>query len=229
MAIVRVQGNARGTSLTDTISVTMASNPISGNVLVAVIGVCASAARTVLSIVQAGVTWTYQIGIVGVYDYDDTAEIWFGVVGAGASKDVTVTLSWVANHGGVADICEYSGVETSGFLDKTATSSGWNDLKTGTTVATTQANELWIGGIEADYSRTQSLPTNGFTLLDGALYDEGSLAYLEKIVSATGTANSGTTASGNCASGGCIATFKGKAAAPPKGTIGIHAKLAGII
>jgi len=57
MAITRVQGNARGTGAVTPLAVTMASNPTSGNVLVAVIGTAGAATRTVSSITQTNVTW----------------------------------------------------------------------------------------------------------------------------------------------------------------------------
>jgi len=214
MAITRVQGNARGTSTTATISVTIASTPISGNVLVAGIAACKYGAYvTVNSITQTGVTWTKQISkSYKTYTYV-TTEIWFGVVGDGASTTVTIALSSDAGYGGIADICEYSGVATTDFLDKTATLGGYtNAPKTGTTATTTQADELWIGSIIA--TGGQTTPINGFTLLDGVVYQVVSEAYLEKIVSTTGTAGSGTSTSSSTDWAGCIATFKAAAAGP---------------
>ena len=58
---------------------------------------------------------------------------------------------------------------------------------------TTQPSELWIGGITVGAAAAQSSATNGFTLLDGDTGTQISVAYLEKVVSATGAANSGTT------------------------------------
>jgi hypothetical protein len=208
-SIIRVQGNSSGTSTTSTISVTLVSTPISGNVLVAVVGFFCSASRSVSSISETGVSWTGQIrkeyNLYGVYA---EIEIWFGVVSAGASTSITVTLTGAATYGGTADVCEYSGVETTNFLDKTASAQGNNKYpKTGTTATTTQADELWIGGTVL-YSYAQTTPTNDFALLDGALYQYESTAYLEKIVSATGTANSQTTGGGIQQWAGCIATFK---------------------
>jgi len=203
--ITRVQGNARGTSTTSPIPVTMASTPTSGNVEVAVIALHSytSILRTVTSITQTGVTWTYQIrqanGVLGV-------EIWFGVVGSGASTSISISLSGTI-YNGIADVCEYSGVATSSFLDKTATNTGSSKSPdTGTTATTTQADELWIGGTLLN-TYAQTTPKNGFTLFDGVVYVYDSVAYLEKIVSATGTANSGTTGSGGSPWSGCIATF----------------------
>ena len=215
MAIVRVQGNARGTSTTDTITVVQASAPTNGNVNVATIGCADSGAATkvVSSISQTNVVWTSQITKTGAFGQIGS-EIWFGVVGAGASDTITVNLSGDSDLGATADVCEYSGILTAGFLDKTASSSGGAGTvtNTGTTAATTQADELWVGVVNARYE-SQSTPTNGFTLMDGTETNNLSIVFLEKIVSAIGAANSGTTASANCYWCGCIATFKAEAVA----------------
>jgi hypothetical protein len=215
MAITRVQGNARGFITTGTsITVTQVSDPINGNVNVAIIACYGASGMKVSSIAQTGVTWTYQIKktTTGM-----AVAIWFGVVGAGASKTITITLAVSAYNGAVGDVCEYSGVLTSSFLDKTAINTGTGTTSdTGTTANTTQADELWIGAILSDY-RAQSNPTQGFTLLDGAqIPGECSGGYLEKIVSAIGTANSGDTLTSSSVWLGCIATFKAAAGATAK-------------
>ena len=203
---IRVQGNARGTTIVNSISVTMGATPTDGNVEVATIATYAATLRTVSSITQTGVTWAKQINSTAGDNKD--IEIWFGVVGSGASADITIALSDNAAYGGVADVCEYSGLLTSGFLDKNATwTSNSNQYPdTGTTGTTAQADELWVGGICARYA--QATPTDGFTLLDGALSTYMSNAYLEKIVSATGAAHSSTDQTTSAACAGCIATFK---------------------
>lgn len=210
MTITRVQGPARGTSATTTLSVTMAETPIEGNVLVVVIGLGCSVEGTVSSIVQTGVTWAKQISKVN--GTQCSVELWLGVIGSGASTSVTITLSATPSYGSIANICEYSDIATDP-LDKTATNSGDTEATdTGTTATTTEADELWIGGIGVRNSE-QDTPTNGFTLIDGVKYDNFSVAYLEKIVSSTGAANSGTTGTYLTVKwAGCIATFK---MAPP--------------
>ena len=195
---------ASGTSIT----VTMAATPASGNLLISGVGWCESTgAVTVSSITETGVTWTGQVSKNNGWD---NSAIWVGVVGAGASKTVTITLSGSgAQYGAVADIYEYSGLLTTGFLDKTASNAGGTaSPNTGTTATTTQATELWIGVTEIE-TWGQSTPTNLFTLYDGAEGSNAATAFLEKIVSSTGTANSGTTVAGANGWTGCIATFKG--------------------
>jgi len=144
-------------------------------------------------------------------------EIWFGVADASAGTAVSIALSGDPEYNGVADICEYSGVLTVAYLDKTASTFGTSAASaTGTTDATTQDSELWIGGTHVFGEHTQDTPTNGFTLLDGATVhgaQHTSLAYLEKIVNASAAASSGTTISASDAWTGVIATFKASAPA----------------
>ena len=111
---------------------------------------------------------------------------------------------------------EYSGVLTAGALDQVANSSGNNTAgTTGTTPTTTQANELWVGGIglvNANYTLTTT--NNGFTSPANAATTSGSTSVnakvyaLEKIVTTTGAASSGGTVSASSQWSGAIATFK---------------------
>ena len=161
---------------------------------------------TISSITESGVTWTLQSSkssLQSGYYYD--VEIWAGVVGSGASTSITIAISGVADNGAYADVCEYSGVLTSNFLDQIAINAGTGTTATtGTTSTTTQANELWIGAIIS--SNGGFTPAeNGFSLLTSVGENE---AYLQKIVTTTGTASTGLTIAGS-GSGwvGCIATF----------------------
>ena len=219
-SIARVQGPYRGVSTSSSLSVSLTSAPTSGNSLIAVIGTydnSASSAITVSSITQTGVTWSRQTSEVygsGIFSPYYNVEIWLGVVGSGAVTSVSISLSGSSRE--VVDICEYSGIAASP-IDKTAVSTGSSiSGSTGTTTTTAQAQELWIGGIAVGGSTSsgvsQSYATSGFTLLDGASYGSSSpytsTAFLEKIVSITGTANSGTTIGSSNRWVGCIATFK---------------------
>ena len=230
--ITRVQGNARGTSASNNINVTMSSTPTSGNLLIAVIGtmVINLPFATVSSINQTSVTWTKQVdNSYSNMNLDN--EIWAGVVSSGASKNITVNLSHVADSGGIVDVCEYSGLATACFLDQTATATGQNTTtSTGTTFTTTHANELWIGSVNAFTIYSQSTPQNGFTLLDGDPFGCIGESYLEKIVSSTGQASSGTTIPSTNYYDGCIATFgdvPSDLTPPTFGTITSNSTLAG--
>jgi flagellin-like protein len=211
--ITRVQGAVRGTSTSSTITVTLTNTPTSGNKLIAVIGTYRTndfTARTVSTITQTGVTWTMQTRQTDSSGNDvRDVEIWLGTVSSGATTPISITLTGTP-AGAVADVCEYSGLAASPS-DKTAGTDNWGtSTSTGTTTTTAQASELWIGGITVQGNNAQTSSTNGFTNRDGATYNNAmSLSYLEKIVSATGTAYSGTTISSSQYWVGCIATFKG--------------------
>jgi hypothetical protein len=139
-------------------------------------------------------------------------EIWLGIVSASASKSITINLNAAPAAAAVGDVCEYSGIATSSFLDQTASANGDNAKPlTGTTITTTQANELWVGLTMSTFSSAQSSPLNSFTLYDGTYTYPVSVAFLSYIASATGTANSGTTISNTQYWAGCIATFKAAA------------------
>ncbi len=214
----------------------MGQTPTSGNVLIAVIGTqrsSSSTERTVDSITETGVSW----GSSSQIDEHSSSpasnvEIWFGIVSSGASPSISIALSGSADGGAVADICEYSGIATTSYLDRTQVNTATTTpTSTGTTaLATTQPYELWIGGITVGAARAQSGATNGFTLLDGVAYSSTSVAYLEKIVSATGTAYSGTTVSPATRYAGCIATFRAAHAislTPATGNVGSSVSVSG--
>ena len=185
-----VHGPYRTASTSTSFTVTTTSTPTSGNVLIAVIGTSrttSGSVRTVSSITETNVAWSMQKSeSYATTTPEVDVEIWLGVVSASASTTVTINLSG-SPSGAVADICEYSGIATSSYLDQTAvnTNSG-TTTDTGTIAATTQATELWIGGITVGAANAQTAATNSFTLRDGTTGTSISVAYLEKFVSATG-------------------------------------------
>ena len=192
--ITRVQ-YARGyQSSSAVIQANMGATPTNGNTEILTYS---GMYRSITSISQTGVTWTVVITKSSAGGGAVT-EIWMGIVGAGADTWINAYLSGTSNNQVVINVCEYSG-GTFG-VDKTATNLGTTETTTdtGTTATTTYDTELWVGSTAA-YSGTnptQVNATNGFTLLDGGTvpdtgYPSGN-AYLEKIVSSTGTANSGT-------------------------------------
>jgi len=210
MAIIRVRGPSKGTSSgSSTITVTLSGTPANGNILIACIGLCPiGSGITVQSISETGVTWQKITNRVDNNGTTDT-EIWAGTVVSAASTTITINLTGTNQYYSVANICEYSGLQNA-TPDVTATNQGnTGTTNTGTTQNTTQADELWIGATSYSSGSTgQTSPTNGFTILDGQRFNSISLAYLEKIVSSTGAANSGTVNTGAAAWSGCIATFK---------------------
>jgi parallel beta-helix repeat protein len=215
-APVRIQSAGNHTELQTgvyVLNISLTSTPISGDVLVACVGsVDYSILNTVTNITQANVTWTRQVSSTGGGDgYPIDSEIWSAPVGSYASSNIEIYFDhalsismWCLS----AYVCEYSGVRT---LDKSAAASGQGETTlTGTTETTRSPMELWIGeivGAGPNGGVGGASPTNGFTLVYN--YD---LAYLEKIVSETGTASTGTTIIDGYGSSyfgwaGCIATF----------------------
>jgi hypothetical protein len=229
-SIVRVQGNFRGTwSSGSSFTITMGAAPTNGNIIILTFGVVGGSDAYISSISQTGVTWSG--GGNGVQVKNDRnpqdSEIWLGTVGASAGTVITINMNTASIANAIADACEYSGLNpaSSGVLDKTATlnTQSVTTGDTGATATTTIANELWVGNIwcEANnggQSVAQSAPQNGFTLLDGANSTTSgtymSEGYLEKIVSATGTAQAKDTVATSTLSVGCIATFKASASTP---------------
>ena len=206
-----------------TFTLTMASTPIVGDVLILAAGRDANlGAATISSISQAGVTWSNVI-----YDINGPTTdsgIWMGVVSAGAGAIITINVT--GGTGGFTSTIvsrQWSGISG---VDNTAINGGTISANsdTGITPTTSQTVELWVGAIYASndalgpsHLATQSSPTNGFTLLDGVSSgiaaggggnEQNSLGYLYRVVFATGTADSGTTLATSGVWSGAIATFR---------------------
>ena len=225
MGIVRVQGNKKATAVSNTYTIALDSTPVEGNIIILVHGGYDSGSNKVISsVVQTNVTWSQAKGNSQYRSsngwYIDV-EIWIGIVGASASKNIVVTTTAITEYI-AGDACEYSGVKTISPLDKTASNGGQavTAADVGTTATTTQANELWIGaaavGSSGGSDGNLSNPTNGFTLLDGAMGYPLTVGYFEKIVTAKGTANTSATIAASNTYAGCIATFIATVQ-PPKG------------
>ena len=230
MPIARVQGPKRGClGNSSSLSLTLDATPKFDNLLVAVIGTYGSYAPYVYSISQDNVAWSRQVESHNDSLYGRRVEIWAGVVSADASSNLTITLASSGSGSNsdpiIADVCEYQGLQTTNFLDKTATTTGvyTRTLETGYTPTTTRANELCVGGIfnVCNQGNGEDIDpdsrTNNFDyLLDGLGEQYGgqtkSLTYLEKVVSTTGIWWSGCYGGSYTtyeAYAGCMATFKG--------------------
>ncbi|MGD0995330.1 MAG: hypothetical protein ABR909_07380 [Candidatus Bathyarchaeia archaeon] len=209
-AITRVQGPAQGTTTgSSPISVTLAQTPQSGDVLIAVMGLELTGSNQPQvgpQITQTGVTWPASHSWTTTSSSGGCSiQVWWGLVNsATASKTITIALPFIQGTGTITcattDICEYSGLDTAyiqnHYIDQLTDSEGNSAvIDTGKTPTTTYANELWVGGALLN-GYSQSSPTNGFLLLDGALNNGISVSYLENIVSSTGQAESGTTGAG---------------------------------
>ncbi|MCW3996390.1 MAG: hypothetical protein NWE98_09640, partial [Candidatus Bathyarchaeota archaeon] len=212
-----VRGTVSGsTSLTATLT----QAPLSGNVLIAVIGTYRNGSTTVRTVdsINGGSggtsTWTKAISQSRTWtqypvSYAINIEIWYGVVSS-PSTTVTATLSGSSSTDAVIQLMEYSGIATTTPLDKTSTASNTGtSTSTGTTTTTAQASELWIGGVTVGANYAQTTPQNNFELINGATFASTmSVSALQRIVTSTGAASTGTTISSSSNYVGAIATFK---------------------
>ena len=201
MQTVRGEGTSASSA-----TATFGSNLVSNNVVVVIVGYFGSA--TLLSTTESGVSLTERIRSPVYINHH--LIIYTGVVSAGASRTITVTLSGPVIDV-IIDACEYQGVSIIGgnaALDVSASNYGQSAYpNTGTTTTTTQPSEIWIGGIFAG-GYGQSNPTYGFTLIDGVKIAFGSLGYLEKNAFAVGSAVSGVTLDAVYGWVGAIITLK---------------------
>jgi hypothetical protein len=206
-------GFSTGTTSTSFV-VTMGAAPARSNTLVAVISTRGSTASRVTSISQTGATWTRAAQSTN--SNGSTTEIWVAAVGDSAGTGVTIRT---AAGRCAAVVIEYSGVLTAGSpvdqINSTDSSGNSNSPLTGTTAATTQAAEVWIGGIGYRASEpTLSATLNSFTAVQSAQSGSTTSANnakvyaLERMVSATGAAGSGGTLTATVQWSGAIATFK---------------------
>ena len=191
----------------------LSTAPTAGNTLIAVISTRGTSASQISSISGGASTWTRATQTT--VSSGTTTEIWYGTnIVARASTNVVITQA--ASLRSAAVVIEYSGLLVATTLDKTNSASGTNSSPvTGTTVATTVANEVWIGGISFTNSTyTLSSPLNGFNVVasahsTNAIASTNAVVYaLEYLASATGTASSGGTLSTGGAWAGAIATFQ---------------------
>ena len=215
--------NSGGTGMT----VALKHPPADGNTLIAVIATMGHATDvvTVSSTNNIGGTQTWYraasayIPAPPLTSVDGAeTEVWYAPNVLSASTNVSI--AWNLLISGAAVVMEYSGLLTDSPSDQTATATGNNSSPTtGTTATTTQPNELWIGAIciQGD-SVTLNATNNGFTVYDritnwhwynGLFNDYYISAYtLDKVVTATGAANTGGSLNSGTYWAGAIATFK---------------------
>jgi hypothetical protein len=230
--IRRVQGNAKGSTFSNNISIILSARPQEGDVLIAAIGAGSNGLIGVSKITEGGVSWTpiyvYNIPSSQVmrphYPSESyTCEIWIGIVNSEANASLSVDLTNTATYGATCDVCEYSNINTTAPLDQYGSGAiecYGNIVPTGFTPPTNQSNELWIGAIWTDGGQ-QSTAGNGI-LMDGSANSYGnSLSFIEQIVNEIGVASSNTTISplsypSNFV--GIIATFRGVSGSTPTPT-----------
>ncbi len=201
-----------------------------GDTLFFVIGERATSSL-VSSVTQSGASWSRNLSAAS--SSGATVEIWSASNVQSAVTSTKITLTRNATTSVI--LAEFSGVwlASSTSVDKTATSTSaaaGTTARTGQTAATTQANELWLGGINAIRVTAMSSPSNGFTLQatsTGSTTAGTEIGLLYKLASSTGNATSAITLGSSTRWAGAIVAFKaqptitiGNGAEPAPTTIG---------
>ena len=236
MAITVVQTAQGGSVNAGMASATFGSPVTAGNTVIAVLAtypivVSLSAPtdsksnvyHTAVTKTQATITTTYEVGIYYAYN-----------VTGGSSFNVTMSGYTFCCCGpsvqqvGIT-IYEISGLTTTNPLDKTASNgvnnSGTN-IPTGTTAATSVANEFLLGAgnvISSNVTNwTVNSPWTNLILNDSGSNFNLTLLSAQQIVSSTGTYSATFTETGLLNAGGAaaIATFTGGASGPPAAATG---------
>ena len=123
------------------------------------------------------------------------------------------TFSVSAKANWVLSVSEWSGIATSGPLDRTAWASSANQKGTmatsGSTGVTSQPVELVIGGIRGAAKLAESAPTHGFVQLDQRIAGGITLGVFDLVTVAAGTQSTSVTLSIPANWRGAIASFRG--------------------
>lgn len=209
MAIAFVQStsgiNANG-STQNIVATAFASANTAGNAIIVVVAYDGAATNISGVTDTKGNTYTKAILSGG----NTNVSIWYALnIGAQTSNVVTVGGAF---NDGVVIAQEFSGLATTGALDKTASATGSNGgtLTLGTTAATTTASQLVIGALEFDYFTGDTLSVgSGYSNFVTAHSNFASGAMESKIIAATGTQTATVVASDTqfYSWSGAIATF----------------------
>ncbi len=150
-------------SVGTTVVVTLPGSSTTGNTLIACIG--GNNTPTVASIAGGGVTtWAKAVSS----NTQRVAEIWYGVVTAGAVTAVTVTFGGTLAANTEANVSEWSGVLTTGTIVDASGSNTGGATATATTatIATSDAGDLLIACTRPNGGKVLSSgPTDSFTAL----------------------------------------------------------------
>lgn len=212
MALSRI-GVHTGTNTTFASTVTTASwTSTGGNALIAVAEADVVAANGITVTDSKGNSWNRIISTALAATFD--LEMWVALnITGGASHTVTAT----DNGGGVDSLLiveEWSGVAISSAIDKSAGATGTAStaLNSGASAATTQADELVVGGGVASGNVTMTAGA-GYSNLNKINTTFSTLAFESQIVAATG-AQTATMTSGTAGSWVCqVGTLKALVAA----------------
>jgi len=215
IAFVRSASASSSTSST-TVAASFPTNA-AGDLLVVVAewndnGATATIADTALN------SYSVALGPVDNPDSQFRQQIWFVANSAASAGTNTVTVTFsVAQAAKSILIHEYSGLNTSSPLDRSASASGTGTaLGSGLTAATAQADELIFGIGTNDTATVTHTAGTGFTLRETQGPSAGQRVSSEdKIVAATGQYNATFTASATGTWTALVVTFKGAGGAAP--------------
>jgi autotransporter-associated beta strand protein len=198
---IRMQSatNSTGADAATSFVVTLGATPANSNTLVAVISTRGTSSDRVTGITGGGVTWSRASQAANANGV--TTEIWYGPNVSGGTTAITISQDSLLS---AAVVMEYSGILAATPLDQIANATGAStNAVTGTTPSTTQASELWIGGIGLSGSTyTLGAALNGFASITNAqtgsatATNNAHVYALEAITNVTGLAASGGAVSG---------------------------------
>jgi len=202
-AITRVQsktGNTAGASGT-TLAVTLDSTPTAGNIIVVAacyFGTSSTPGPGAATLSATNVVWMMASPAV---QPGSQCNVTLSVGRVFASPGSVVTLTFVSAGGAAMVAVEYSGASVT--FDKFASAIGSSAAAaSGATATTANANELFVGAIGSRGTNgvTFSAPTNSFSIVgqDKSSLNtsaDRSVAFLERIVTSTGTPDAGATIS----------------------------------
>jgi hypothetical protein len=209
LTLVQRQTNQAGAGGVAVLSGTFSPAPTQNNLLI-----CNAGSEHTLTMTSTGWTAaTSSIQFSAQYQ-------WYKIAGAGESATVTVTPS--ATGSVEIEISEWSGNVTVTPLDKTV--SGGNaagtTISSGTTAATTQADEQAVASFNWLGSTTANSYTNSFVeeaeLAGLSSLSNTKMAVADKVLSATGAQSTVVTLSATTTdpNSGLVSTFKAAAATP---------------
>lgn len=191
------------------VSLNFPNSNAAGNLILAFVRM-SSTSQTVTLADTAGNIYTDAVGQVQTTD-GHQIHLFYAKNVAGGTNTVTATFSGSNNHPWLA-VLEYSGLSTSGPLDKTAHAQGnGNTVNSGPTAVTAAANELVFAatGMQASWSG-QITAGSGYTLVQ---QNPGSstAAAEQQVVSATGSYSGVFALSSSANWSAVVATFSADA------------------
>jgi len=210
MAITEVQKKDNGVSSGTTNTITMTSGVTQGNLLVATV----LNGGTGVTVTAPDGSWTKAVSAnFSGGTTTGTEGLWWRIVDAGLAGTTSFTWTLAAAHTFNIYMSEWHATNGWPGTPTDQTASLVKVLTTtadsGTTATTTQAEELWLAGVDAGGNATFSGLTSGWTQ-DSSLAPNGSHrsgAFFE-IASATGVAHVTFTLSAAEDTAGTVATFK---------------------